>query len=127
MSNDGDVIDQVFCYGTLLPGQERWSFLAPFVMEYEPDQANGRIYDTTLGFPAAIFSQIGVIEGFRFRLDTLRLSEALKIIDEVESGVEGHYHRVAITTAMGELVYAYEYGGDAANLVPIPGGNWLTR
>ena len=100
MSNDGDVIDQVFCYGTLLPGQERWSFLAPFVMEYEPDQANGRIYDTTLGFPAAIFSQIGVIEGFRFRLDPLRLSEALKIIDEVESGVEGHYHRVAITTCL---------------------------
>ena len=43
-------------------------FLAPFVLAYEPDQVSGRIYDTGLGYPAALFDRVGIIHGFRFRL-----------------------------------------------------------
>ena len=86
MSEPHRVIDEVFCYGTLLPGEERWPFLAPFVLGHEPDQVNGRIYDTGLGYPAALFDRVGIIHGVRFRLEPQRLSEALSLLDEVEGG-----------------------------------------
>tara|TARA_Y100001936_G_scaffold135124_1_gene132038 strand:+ start:109 stop:492 length:384 start_codon:yes stop_codon:yes gene_type:complete len=120
-------LSEMFCYGTLLPGQERWRFLAPFVLAYEPDQVSGRIYDTGLGYPAALFDRVGVIQGFRFRLDPERMSDALSLLDEIEGAVEGLYHRVQITTAMGVEAHAYEYGGATGKLVDIPEGNWLNR
>ena len=101
MSDSGPEIDQVFCYGTLLPGQERWQFLAPFVVAHEPDQIAGRLYDTGLGYPAAFFDRVGVLQGDRFRLDPARLHEALSLLDEVEGAVEGMYHRIAAVTATG--------------------------
>ena len=127
MSEPHRVIDEVFCYGTLLPGEERWPFLAPFVLGHEPDQVSGRIYDTGLGYPAALFDRVGIIHGVRFRLESQRLSEALSLLDEVEGGVAGLYHRVSLVTAMGVRVHAYQYGGDLEGLVDVPDGNWLAR
>ena len=69
MFDDPDDLNEIFCYGTLLPGQERWQFLAPFVLAYEPDQVSGRIYDTGLGYPAALFYPVGINTGFSFPLD----------------------------------------------------------
>lgn len=127
MFDDPDDLNEIFCYGTLLPGQERWQFLAPFVLAYEPDQVSGRIYDTGLGYPAALFDSVGIIHGFRFRLDPAQLLDALSLLDEIEGAVEGLYHRVQVTTAMGAQVHAYQYGGTPEGLVDIPEGNWLTR
>ena len=127
MFDDPDDLNEIFCYGTLLPGEERWQFLAPFVLAYEPDQVSGRIYDTGLGYPAALFDRVGIIHGFRFRLDTAQLLDALSLLDEIEGAVEGLYHRVQVTTAMGAQVHAYQYGGTPEGLVDIPEGNWLTR
>ena len=127
MFDDPDDLNEIFCYGTLLPGQERWQFLAPFVLAYEPDQVSGRIYDTGLGYPAALFDRVGIVHGFRFRLDPAQLLDALSLLDEIEGAVEGLYHRVQVTTAMGAQVYAYQYGGTSEGLVDIPEGNWLTR
>ena len=127
MFDDPDDLNEIFCYGTLLPGEERWQFLAPFVLAYEPDQVSGRIYDTGLGYPAALFDRVGIIHGFRFRLDPAQLLHALSLLDEIEGAVEGLYHRVQVTTAMGAQVHAYQYGGTPEGLVDIPEGNWLTR
>ena len=127
MFDDPDDLNEIFCYGTLLPGEERWQFLAPFVLAYEPDQVSGRIYDTGLGYPAALFDRVGIIHGFRFRLDPAQLLDALSLLDEIEGAVEGLYHRVQVTTAMGAQVHAYQYGGTLEGLVDIPEGNWLTR
>ena len=127
MFDDPDDLNEIFCYGTLLPGEERWQFLAPFVLAYEPDQVSGRIYDTGLGYPAALFDRGGIIHGFRFRLDPAQLLDALSLLDEIEGAVEGLYHRVQVTTAMGAQVHAYQYGGTPEGLVDIPEGNWLTR
>jgi len=127
MSDSGSTLDQVFCYGTLLPGQERWQFLEPFVLESEPDQVTGRLYDTGLGYPAAYFDRGGVIHGIRFHLDPHRLEEALSMLDEIEGAVEGMYHRVAVVTEAGVKVYAYQYGGEGSGLTDLPSGNWLSR
>ena len=127
MSDGSPEIDQIFCYGTLLPGQERWQFLAPFVVAHETDQIAGRLYDTGLGYPAAFFDRVGVIHGVRFRLDPARLHEALTLLDEIEGAGEGMYHRVAAVTAMGVQVYAYQYGAEDAGLTALVDGNWLAR
>ena len=127
MFDEADDINEIFCYGTLLPGEERWQFLAPFVLAYEPDQVSGRVYDTGLGYPAALFDRVGVIHGFLFRLDPAQLREALSLLDEIEGAVDGLYHRVRVTTAMGVQAHAYQYGGTSEELVDIPEGNWLPR
>ena len=127
MFDDPDDLNEIFSYGTLLPGEERWQFLAPFVLAYEPDQVSGRIYDTGLGYPAALFDRVGIIHGFRFRLDPAQLLDALSLLDEIEGAVEGLYHRVQVTTAIGAQVHACQYGGTPEGLVDIPEGNWLTR
>ena len=127
MSKQCSVVDEVFCYGTLLPGEQRWPFLAPFVLEEEPDQVSGRLYDAGLGYPAALFDRVGIINGMRFRLVSARLSEALALLDEIEGAVDGLYHRVFLVTAMGFGVHAYQYGGDLQGLIDLPDGDWLAR
>ena len=127
MSKQCSVVDEVFCYGTLLPGEQRWPFLAPFVLEEEPDQVSGRLYDTGLGYPAALFDRVGIIHGMRFRLESACLSEALALLDEIEGAVDGLYHRVFLVTAMGFGVHAYQYGGDLQGLIDLPDGDWLAR
>lgn len=123
----GAEIDEVFCYGTLLPGEARWPYLEPFVVGHEPDQVGGRLFDTGLDYPAARFDHVGVIHGRVFSLDPARLDEALRLLDEIEGAVEGLYHRVSLTTALGRVVYAYQYGGGIEQLVAIPHGSWLDR
>ena len=127
MSEPRGIVDEVFCYGTLLPGEERWPFLAPFVLGHEPDQVSGRLYDTGLGYPAALFDRIGIVHGVRFRLDAQLLSKALLLLDEVEGAVDGLYHRVSLVTATGVRAHAYQYGGDLETLTDIPSGNWLDQ
>jgi len=127
MSKQCSVVNEVFCYGTLLPGEQRWPFLAPFVLEEEPDQVSGRLYDTGLGYPAALFDRVGIIHGMRFRLESACLSEALALLDEIEGAVDGLYHRVFLVTAMGFGVHAYQYGGDLQGLIDLPDGDWLAR
>ena len=127
MSKQCSVVNEVFCYGTLLPGEQRWPFLAPFVLEEKPDQVSGRLYDTGLGYPAALFDRVGIVHGMRFRLESARLSEALALLDEIEGAVDGLYHRVFLVTAMGFGVHAYQYGGDLQGLIDLPDGDWLAR
>ena len=123
----GDSITHLFVYGTLQPGDVRWSFLAPYVAdEGVPDAVDGRVYDTGRGYPAACFDQLGTIAGRTYALRTDRLEQALQVIDEEESSVEGRYVRVAVTTATGLRAWAYEYGS-GLDLTPIESGDWSHR
>ena len=70
---DEAILDQLFIYGTLIPGDDRWSHLETFVTSTEPDSARGKLFDTRLGFPAGLFDSTGTIEnrihGLRVTLD----------------------------------------------------------
>lgn len=115
----------LFVYGTLQPGQERWGFLEPFVIdEGEPDAVGGTLHDTGCGYPAAVFDGSAIIHGRRYRLRPERLDEALAVLDEVESAVAGRYHRVKVTTSAGAEAWAYSYG-DGLQLTAIVSGDWL--
>lgn len=115
----------LFVYGTLRQGDVRWRFLEPFVLDSgTPDSANGALYDTGRKYPAARFGGSGTIIGHRYRLLPARTEEALALMDQVESAVEGLYHRILIITDAGVESWAYQYG-DGLVLQRIPSGDWF--
>jgi gamma-glutamylcyclotransferase (GGCT)/AIG2-like uncharacterized protein YtfP len=118
-------IAHLFVYGTLRPGDVRWPILAPFTGDGgEPDSVTGRVYDTGLGYPAAVFGESGTIVGRTHLLRRDLLDDALRALDDEESSVPGGYRRVVVTTARGIRAWAYEYGG-GLELSHIAGGDWL--
>jgi gamma-glutamylcyclotransferase (GGCT)/AIG2-like uncharacterized protein YtfP len=121
------MITHLFVYGTLRPGQQRWPFLEPFVVDEGHDEsASGALYDTGNHYPAARFDHRGTIHGRVYPLNLDRLEEALTLLDEVEGAVVDLFRRVAITTSSGIETWAYEYCGETAFPV-IASGNWLTE
>lgn len=121
------MITHLFVYGTLRPGQVRWQFLAPFVIdEGHDDTVTGTLYDTGLGYPAARFGGRGKIHGRIYSLRIDRLSEALELLDRVEGAVEHLFNRVAITTSSGRNAWAYQHAGEA-QFPEITSGDWLAH
>ena len=118
---------QLFAYGTLLPDEVRWSVLAPYVVDRgSPDTVGGRLFDTGVGYPAALFDGRSTIHGRVFSIRPDRCAAALADLDEVEGAVDGAYRRVEVVTGAGVRAWAYEYGG-GLELVEIVGGSWLAR
>jgi gamma-glutamylcyclotransferase (GGCT)/AIG2-like uncharacterized protein YtfP len=119
------VIRHVFVYGTLRPGDVRWHFLRPFVVdEGWPDTTSGELFDTGFDYPAAVFNDRGTIHGHTFSLLTASAEQALRVLDEVEGIVDGDYSRVIVRTARGVDAWAYA-SGDGFSLTPIPSGDWF--
>lgn len=117
----------LFVYGTLRPGDVRWSFLEPWVVDDGIDDAvPGRLFDTGLDYPAALFGTGGIVVGRTYELRAASRDEALRIIDEEEDTVLGLYRRVEVDTEQGVRAWAYEYGS-GLDLVPIPSGDWFLR
>ena len=117
----------LFVYGTLMTGHCRWPVLEPFVEGGETgavrSEVTGRLYDTGRDYPAARFDQPGLIHGQVFALRSARADEALGVIDRVEGGVEGAYHRIEVRTSEGLSVWAYQFGGSTEGLVDL-NGRW---
>jgi gamma-glutamylcyclotransferase (GGCT)/AIG2-like uncharacterized protein YtfP len=121
------MITHLFVYGTLRPGQQRWPFLAPFVLDEGQDTSvTGVVYDTGHDYPAARFDRAGTIHGRVYSLHPERLDVALELLDEVEGAVVDLFRRVAITTSDGLEAWAYEYCGET-QFPEIASGNWLTE
>jgi len=119
----------LFVYGTLMPGDVRWPILERFVVDDgTPDRVLGRLFDTGLDYPAAIFdgSDDAWVLGRRYRLDPERLAEGLEVLDIEEDTVDGLYRRVVVTTETGTTAWAYAYG-TGLDLTPIPSGDWFNR
>lgn len=121
------MITHLFVYGTLRPGEVRWQFLEPFVVDGGADDSvDGTLYDTGHGYPAAQFDGRGTIRGRVYELRSDLLDEALDLLDDVEAAVLHLFQRVTVTTASGLRAWAYEYGG-SDDLRAITSGNWLAR
>lgn len=121
------MIRHLFVYGTLRPGDVRWSFLAPFAADEGVDDAvGGALFDTGLDYPAAVFDDSGTIVGRTYRLRVELVDQALSVLDEEEDTVLGLYRRVTVTTERGVEAWAYEYG-DGLALTPIASGDWFHR
>lgn len=121
----------VFVYGTLRPGDVRWRFLEPYVVdEGWDDSIVGRLFDTGLDYPAAVLDERadpgGTIYGRTYALLDESLDRCLAVLDAEEDTVGGRYRRRVTTTARGTMAYVYEYG-EGLDLVPIDTGDWFTR
>lgn len=120
-------ITHLFVYGTLRPGDARWHFLAPFVVDDGwPDTTAGSVYDTGLDYPAAVFSENGTVHGHTYALLGDSIGRCLEVLDREEDTVGGEYRRVAIRTGRGVLAWAYEYGA-GLDLTRIDSGDWFDR
>lgn len=118
----------LFVYGTLRPGEVRWHHLEPFVVgEGATASVEGGLYDTGLGYPAAMFDEAGTIHGRVYELAPGTLAAALAHLDEVEGAVRGLYHRITVRTVDGREAWAYQCGEEALLARRIDGGDWLRR
>ena len=121
------MITSLCVYGTLRFGDVRWSFLEPFVADDGVDDTvAGALFDTGLGYPAAIFDGSSTIVGRTYRLHPERLDEALTVLDVEEDTVLGLYRRVVVTTGRGVEAWAYAYG-TGLELTAIDSGDWFDR
>jgi len=121
------VLTHLFVYGTLRPGDVRWPMLEPWVVGVGFDDAvPGSLFDTGLGYPAAIFGGRDVVLGRTYELQPSTLTRALAVLDEEEATVLGLYRRVQVTTRVGRCAWAYEYG-TGLELTHIPSGDWCHR
>lgn len=119
------VIRHLFVYGTLRPGDVRWHFLAPYVVDDGwLDTVPGQLFDTGLDYPAAVFNNEGTISGHTFALLSESSAAALDVLDEVEGIVDGEYSRVIVRTGRGVDAWAYACGA-GLDLTPIPSGDWF--
>ncbi len=121
----------LFVYGTLRPGDVRWRFLEPFVVdEGWDDSIAGRLFDTGLDYPAAVLDDRaepgGTIVGRTYALLSESLDRCLVVLDAEEDSVGGRYRRIVTTTGRGTSAYVYEYGS-GLDLVSIETGDWFTR
>lgn len=122
-------LDQIFIYGTLIPGHERWPLLEDFVTAADFDTTRGRLFDTGAGYPAARFDGTGTItdqiQGMRMTIDADLVDDCLELMDEIEGAVVGLYHRVIIDTDGGHKAWSYQYGLGFDELIPIRSGSWV--
>ncbi len=119
------MIRHLFVYGTLRPGDVRWHFLEPFVVDGGwSDTVAGRLFDTGFDYPAAVFGDGGTIHGHTIALLEGSLARALEVLDEVEGIVDGEYSRVIVRTARGVDAWAYASGTNL-DLTPIASGDWF--
>ena len=122
-------ITHLFVYGTLRPGDVRWHFLEPFVVdEGWVDAVPGQVFDTGVGYPAALFDDPNglVIHGRTYALLELSIDRCLDVLDREEQSVTGGFHRVPVATASGRAAWAYQYA-EGLDLTEIPSGDWLSR
>src|SRR6187431_489407 len=109
------MINHVFVYGTLLPGDVRWRYLQQFVAdEGTPDSVDGSLYDTGFDYPAAVFEGSeaaagdvdgAIILGRTFEVAREVLDDCLAVLDVEEDIAGGRYRRVAIRTHGGADVW----------------------
>jgi gamma-glutamylcyclotransferase (GGCT)/AIG2-like uncharacterized protein YtfP len=121
------VVRHLFVYGTLRPGDVRWHFLEPYVVDGGwPDTVSGELFDTGLDYPAAVFNDRGTIHGHTFALLDASVDRALDVLDEVEGIVDGEYARVTVRTGRGVSAWAYA-SGDGLELTLIESGDWFAH
>lgn len=119
----------LFVYGTLMPGQERWDAIADHVDVITEATVPGTMVSTFYGWPAATFGDGGHVHGVVLRPRGPYAAEALyEIVDRIED-VPNLFRRVTVRAEHGAtrgFVATYEWNAQQG---PPPGspmasGRW---
>jgi gamma-glutamylcyclotransferase (GGCT)/AIG2-like uncharacterized protein YtfP len=114
------VVRTLFVYGTLMPGHLRWGVLEPHAVGWRPAAAEGRLYDTGEGWPAAVFVPgDDLVRGWAVDLRPEVTEAVLAHLDEVEGVEEGLFTRVEVALLGGEVAVTYEMGSEPGALLRI--------
>lgn len=130
------MLNKIFVYGTLLPGEPNARLLAGINFTTTEDTMTGDLYDAG-AFPFAILAGTGpaVIHGAVYSFAPEIMEAVLSRLDELEGyyapgNPSNLYDRVEVTTGKGERVYVYETSPRrratiTTKLPRIPGGSWV--
>ncbi len=77
--------DAVFVYGTLLPGEANFRWIAPMVAGRQAGRTRGRLFHLSLGYPALVESETGWVRG-----ELLRFNQPMEKVLEVCDRIEGY-------------------------------------
>ena len=115
----------LFVYGTLLPGEELWAVLVRFALKVSETVVSGRLFDTGLGYPAAVFDEsTSVVPGVRVTVAPDQWIELVDLLDQIED--EGIlFHRRQVETTAGPAM-SYEWIGQTQGLRRLSDG-WRGR
>ncbi|HEX9888711.1 MAG TPA: gamma-glutamylcyclotransferase family protein [Nitriliruptorales bacterium] len=119
----------LFVYGTLMPGQERWEAIAEHVEVLTQAAVPGTLVSTFYGWPAASFGAGGHVHGVLLRPRGSHAAQALyEIVDRVED-VPSLFRRVTVRAEHGvtrtfAAAYAWNDAQGPAPGTPIRSGRW---
>ena len=131
--------EELFVYGTLLPGQANFRRIAPMVSGWRLARTCGRLIYLPFGYPALVEAEASWVRGslLSFKVPT---EEVLEVCDQIEGyrpecPAENLYVRIIKTVEpLGEeprqaWCYRLASEGEGGALVQmgreIPGGDWL--
>lgn len=123
-----DRITELFVYGTLSPGSQRWSFLEEYSTAVEPDSAAGIIFTTDGDYPGAKFDCTRTIrdriQGSRVTLSPEDVTTCFALLDEVEGVPDELFHRIVITLDSDRQAWAYQLTADPTETEAVSSGSW---
>ena len=121
----------MFVYGTLRPGAEAWSLLAPYATAWADDTLEGELYDTGLGYPALVVSTGDVpagtggdgplIDGAIVELAGHLIAQALTALDRYEDVPEGLYVRRRLPLGSGRRAWVYVWNRPVDGMARVRG------
>jgi gamma-glutamylcyclotransferase (GGCT)/AIG2-like uncharacterized protein YtfP len=129
---------EIFVYGTLLPGQENFQTIAHIVSEWQAARTRGRLFHLDFGYPAMMESDSGWVYGVLLSFK-VRVEEALEVCDMVEGYntedvVSSLYYRVVKpvepTEAEPRQAWCYCWARERQEVLShfgreVTGGDWL--
>ncbi len=77
--------EEIFVYGTLLPGQERFRLIAQMVAGRQAARTRGRLLHLPEGYPALMEAEEGWVQG-----ELLRFNEPIEKVLDVCDRIEGY-------------------------------------
>ncbi len=124
-------IAELFVYGTLSPGSQRWGFLEEFSTAVESDSAAGIIFNTDGDYPGAKFDCTGTIrdriKGSRVSLSTEDIDACFELLDELEGVTDELFHRIVITLDSGQKAWTYQLTADPSRADALTSGSWVVQ
>lgn len=120
--------DDLFVYGTLMPGEARWPILEHYTDSApKRDRIKGRIFDTGAGYPAlADLETDRDVRGWVVTLEPTQRANALRVLDRIEGTDAGLFARTATVTEAGRRCWVYRYLHETAGLEDLD-GRWASE